>query len=257
MVCKDFRSSEKAGRCLKTDVLTVAACMKAKKQVPVKGYPKPLVAVYDREHDRVVHQGQLPSEREPVAKIIASYWRFLLAGVINCVQTGAVVPSQRFLVSRMIAPVPRDYEGQIIELGSGTGALTLRLAARCPRARILACEINPVLAHDFESRLAGTEFGSRVEVLAESAEYILSQLRRKGPQRPDFVISGIPLGNLDRESALTLIRSIHRTLAYGGFYIQFQHSILDRRKIKNTFSMLRTVPVLLNFPPAVIYYARK
>lgn len=227
------------------------------KQVVPKSYPEPMVAVYDREHDRVVHRGQVPIEREPLAKVIASHWRFLLAGLANCVQTGAVVPSQRFLVSRMIAPVPRDYQGQILELGSGTGALTLRLAARCPRARIVACEINPVLAHDFESRLAATEFSSRVEVVAESAECILSRLRREGPQRPDFIISGIPLGNLDRESALALIRSIHRTLAYGGLYIQFQHSILDRKKIKHTFSKLWTVPVLLNFPPAVIYYARK
>jgi phospholipid N-methyltransferase len=227
------------------------------KQVADKVYSEPVVAAYDPEHDRVVHRGQAPVEREALGKTVASYWRFMLAGVINCVQTGAVVPSQRFLVSRMIAPVPRDYQGQIVELGSGTGALTLRLAARCPRARILACEINPVLAHDFETRLAASEFCSRVEVVAESAECILSRFRRDGPQRPDFIISGIPLGNLDRETALALIRSIHRTLAFGGLYIQFQHSTLDRKKIKDTFSKLHTVPVFLNFPPAVIYYARK
>jgi phospholipid N-methyltransferase len=227
------------------------------KQVPAKAYSEPMAAVYDREHYGVLDRGQFVGERELLGKTIASYWRFLLAGVINCVQTGAVVPSQRFLVSRMITPVPTDYQGQIVELGSGTGALTLRLAARCPQARILACEINPVLAQDFESRLTASEYASRVEVIAESAECVLSRLRRNGPHRPDFIISGIPLGNLDRESALALIRSIHRTLAYGGLYIQFQHSILDRKKIKNTFSKLRTVPVFLNFPPAVIYYARK
>jgi phospholipid N-methyltransferase len=227
------------------------------KQARAKVFAEPVVAVYDQEHDRVIHRGELAAEREPLGKTIASYWRFLLAGLINCVQTGAVVPSQRFLISRMIAPVPRDYQGQILELGSGTGALTLRLAARCPQARILACEINPVLAQDSESRLAAAEFSKRVEVIAESAEGVLSRLRRDGPHRPDFIISGIPLGNLDRESSLALIRSIHRTLAYGGMYIQFQHSIFDRKKIKNTFSRLDTVPVFLNFPPAVIYYARK
>src|SRR4051794_38454285 len=57
-------------------------------------------------------------------------------------QVGAIVPSTRFLVDRMISPVPEDYRGQIIELGAGSGALTLRLAARCSQARILACEIN-------------------------------------------------------------------------------------------------------------------
>jgi phospholipid N-methyltransferase len=225
---------------------------KSGKRAGVKAIAEPVVAVYGQPDSR---RGQVPAESVPT--IIASYWRFLLAGVINCVQTGGFVPSQRFLISKMIAPVPSDYQGEILELGSGTGALTLRLAARCPRARILACEINPVLARDFESRLVTAGLDNRVRVVAESAEGVLAQLRHTGPRRPDFIISGIPLGNLDRETALSLIRSIHRTLAFGGLYIQFQHSTLDRKKIKATFSRLHTVPVFLNFPPAVIYYALK
>ena len=39
-------------------------------------------------------------------------------------------------------------------------------------------------------------------------------------------------------------------------YIQFQYSLMDRKKIQKRFASLRTVPVLLNFPPAVVYYAR-
>src|SRR5436190_22509452 len=65
---------------------------------------------------------------------LASYWRFLLAGIIKQGQTGAVIPSQRFLIARMIEPIPTGYRGQILELGAGTGVLTQRLAARCPLA---------------------------------------------------------------------------------------------------------------------------
>ena len=192
-----------------------------------------------------------------MSKTIASYWRFLLAGLANHVQTGAVVPSQRFLISRMIRPVPIDYDGQILELGAGTGALTVRLAARCPKARILACEINPILARDIEDRLRTSGLTDRVRVVSDSAEHLLSMWRRQNIKRPDFVISGIPLGNLDREAVLALVESIQQTLVPGGMYIQFQHSTVDRKKIKGCFSKLRTVPVFLNFPPAVIYYALK
>ena len=253
MVDEAFRSGEAAGRGLdKPKALNKHSKIKPGKQAGVKAIAEPVAAVYGQQETR---SGPVPGESAPT--IIASYWRFLLAGVINCVQTGGFVPSQRFLISKMIAPVPADYQGEIVELGSGTGALTLRLAARCPRARILACEINPVLARDFESRLISAGLDNRVRVVAESAEGVLLQLRRTGPRRPDFVISGVPLGNLDRDTALSLIRSIHRTLAFGGLYIQFQHSILDRKKIKTTFSRLHTVPVFLNLPPAVIYYAVK
>jgi phospholipid N-methyltransferase len=186
---------------------------------------------------------------------VAAYLHFFWAGLAKHGQTGAIMPSQRFLVAKMIAPVAKNYRGRVIELGAGNGALTLRLAARCPRARITACEINPTLARDLGCHVAEAGFKHRVEVFAGSATDLLSEIGPK--QKPDFVISGIPLGNLDREKGLALIDAIHDSLGAGGMYIQFQHSLMDRRKIRTRFSNLRTVPAFLNFPPAVVYYARK
>src|SRR5258708_38365395 len=77
---------------------------------------------------------------------LANYWRFLLAGIIKQGQTGAVIPSQRFLIARMIEPAPAGYRGQILELGAGPGALTQRLPPRRPLPRIRACEIHTVAA---------------------------------------------------------------------------------------------------------------
>ncbi len=194
---------------------------------------------------------------KPLVNSAAAYLHFFWAGLVKQGQTGGIMPSQRFLISKMIAPVPETYAGQVIELGAGTGALTKRLAARCPEARILACEINPTLAHDHRRNLAEAGLGRRVQLFTGSAVDLLSEVDRNGLEMPGFVISGIPLGNLGREKALALIDTIHQTLSAGGMYIQFQHSLLDRKKLKAKFSDLRTVPVLLNFPPAVVYYARR
>jgi len=188
---------------------------------------------------------------------LTTYLHFFWAGLARHGQTGGIVPSQRFLIAKMIAPVPDTYRGRVIELGAGNGALTLRLAARCPEARILACEINPTLARDHRCNLAGAGLNGRVELVTGSATDLLSELGKSGVEKPDFVISGIPLGNLGREKALALIGTIYQTLGEGGIYIQFQHSLLDRKKIRTRFPNLRTVPVFLNFPPAVVYYARK
>jgi phospholipid N-methyltransferase len=188
---------------------------------------------------------------------LGSYWRFLLAGLFNQGQTGAVVPSQRFLIDRMIEPIPPDYRGQIIELGAGTGALTQRLAARCPYATVIACEINAVLAKVTQHSLTAAGLNGRVQLISGAAEQVLSRIRRGEMNQPQFIVSGIPLGNLSRQAVLDLVHKVHRAIAPGGLYIQFQHSLLDRGKIKATFSRLRTIPVFLNFPPAVIYYAQK
>src|SRR5664279_5868596 len=99
-----------------------------------------------------------------MSSTLTTYLNFFWAGLLKHGQTGGIMPSQRFLIARMIAPVPETYRGQVIELGAGTGALTLRLAARCPAARILACEINPTLARDHGRNLAAAGLNGRVEL---------------------------------------------------------------------------------------------
>ena len=192
-----------------------------------------------------------------MSNAIASYLHFMCAGLVKLKQTGAIVPSQGFLISKMITPVPRDYAGEVIELGAGNGALTLRLAARCPKARILACEINPALAQVTRQNVRTAGLSERVEVVSDSAEHVLSERVRRGKDKAEYIVSGIPLGNLDRERTGKLLEKISRSLVHHGMYIQFQYSLVDRKKIQARFPRLRTVPVLLNFPPAVVYYAQR
>jgi phosphatidylethanolamine/phosphatidyl-N-methylethanolamine N-methyltransferase len=192
-----------------------------------------------------------------MAKNLAGYLNFFWAGVARQTQTGAIFPSQRYLIEKMIAPIPANYRGVIAELGAGTGALTIRLATRCPGAKILACEINPVLAKDLRHNLDRAGINGQVQVVRDAAEHVLSDLTKKKGKQLDYIISGIPLGNTSRSKTVALLECIGKTLNRGGLYIQFQHSLLDRRNIRSMFPTVRTVPVLLNFPPAFVYYARK
>src|SRR2546427_9783082 len=118
-----------------------------------------------------------------MAKALAGYMQFVWAGLVNQIEMGAILPSQKFLVATMIAPVPETYRGQIVELGAGNGALTLRLAAKCPAARILACEINPTLARDNRYNLVMAGLKDRVEVISDSAEHLLSEMGRRKLER--------------------------------------------------------------------------
>jgi phospholipid N-methyltransferase len=192
-----------------------------------------------------------------MSNAVASYLEFMGAALAKLRQTGAIVPSQRFLVGKMIAPIPESYTGRIIELGAGNGALTLRLARRCPAARILACEINPVLARKTRENLNQAGINGQVQVVSDSAEHVLSEMRRRGTEKVDYVLSGIPIGNLRGERVSALVNAISGALGSGGMYVQFQYSLLDRKRIRSHFRHLRTVPVLLNIPPAVVYYAQK
>jgi len=192
-----------------------------------------------------------------IHNVVENYLHFMFAALVKFRQTGAIVPSQRFLIGKMIAPVPESYSGRIIELGAGNGALTTRLAARCPEARILACEINPALARVNRHNLDMAGINGRVQVIPDSAEHLLAEMDRRGMDKADFVLSGIPLGNLRGDRVMALIDAVSRALVPGGMYIQFQYSLLDRKRIRTRFQSVRTVPALLNIPPAVVYYAQK
>src|SRR5256886_16738116 len=133
-----------------------------------------------------------------MAKSLTSYLNFFWAGVVKQGQTGAIVPSQRFLIDKMIEPVAETYRGQIVELGAGNGALTLRLAAKCPKARILACEINPTLARYTSHNLQCAGLNGRVTVLASCAEKRLPDMPRPGAERPDCIASRGPIAKFTK-----------------------------------------------------------
>jgi phospholipid N-methyltransferase len=190
-------------------------------------------------------------------RALTGYLHFFWAGLAKPPQTGALVPSQRFLVETMISPVPRDYCGKVVELGTGNGILTRRLAARCPHARILACEINPVLAQDTRQNLARAGINGRVQVLTSPAQELLATLSLQGSDRPGYIISCLPLGTFGRETVLEVIQGAKRALADGGMFIQLQHLLVDRHHVRKVFPGLRTVPVLWNIPPAFVYFGRK
>ena len=183
--------------------------------------------------------------------------RFFWAGLAKHRQTGGIVPSQRFLVAKMIAPVPVTYRGRILELGAGNGAITLPLAEKCPAAHILACEINPILAKDNRQKLSKAGIDGRVEVTTTPAEIILSTMGSNGAEKPDFIISSLPLRNFGGKKACALIETISLALGRGGMYIQFQHSKFDRDKISARFPRMKTASVFLNIPPAIVYYAQR
>ena len=58
----------------------------------------------------------MPETRPDYDKIamsnaVANYLHFMCAALVKFRQTGAIVPSQRFLIGKMLAPVPETYSG--------------------------------------------------------------------------------------------------------------------------------------------------
>jgi phospholipid N-methyltransferase len=186
---------------------------------------------------------------------LAGYLHFFWAGVFKHSQTGSFFPSQKALVEAMIAPVPSGYNGLVLELGAGTGSLTVRLAERCPRAKIMACELNPILAEDTRRNLDRAGVNGQVQVRARSAQEVLAELKTRGGDQPGYVISALPLGNLPKNAVIEILQKISLALPENGVFVQAQHFLVNLKDVRSAFRSVRTVPILRNFPPLFVYYA--
>lgn len=142
----------------------------------------------------------------------------------------------------------------IVELGAGTGAFTRMILERLPAdGRLVIFEINPVLAGHLRRNI----IDSRVVILEADAVLIVDELRELNISKPDYIISGIPIGNMKPSSRLLLLSAIHDSLDENGMYIQFQYFLASLVAIRKLFHTKIIGYEYRNFPPAFVYNCRK
>ncbi|WP_020617444.1 class I SAM-dependent methyltransferase [Paenibacillus daejeonensis] len=164
---------------------------------------------------------------------------------------GSVAPSSRFLAERMLNAAPWGQVKTIVELGSGTGAIT-RALAQCtkPGMRVMLFEkdedMRVRLQHEFPHFLC-----------EGNAMKLVYHLNRNNIYSVDCIFSGLPFFNFSTAIRMHLIKQIHESLKPGGTFITFQYSLQMRKLLSNFFEIERISLVLLNFPPAFVYVCRK
>lgn len=151
-------------------------------------------------------------------------------------RTGAVAPSSRALARTLadlaFAPAPRT----VVEIGSGSGAVTRELAARAAKtgARFVAVERDASLARRSERAARG-----RV-ARADAAWLPVS--------KADVIVSGVPFASLRRAEAEAILAEAARVAPR---IVLFQYSSRRRALIERHFPLLRVEErVAWNLPPA-------
>ncbi|GAB4376824.1 MAG: hypothetical protein Kow0042_23590 [Calditrichia bacterium] len=136
--------------------------------------------------------------------------------------------------------VSRVSQGQrVLDLGCGTGALSLRAAART--ARVKAIDINPGMLEMARQRAGELGLQSRIEF----AEMGTAELDREEGGSFDVVMNGLSLSELSPQELHLLIPQVFRLLRPGGLWL-----IADET-LPATF-WKRLVFKLLRFPFKVI-----
>lgn len=175
---------------------------------------------------------------------------FLKAAIGNLSQAGSLVESSPYLSRRMTHIINFRKPIRVVELGAGTGSITRHLLSCMNKdSSIISFEINP--------RLFGKLSALKDQRLTPVNDNVLALDRYLPHQSVDYILSGLPLANMDRNQKLKILQACSRMLKPGGYYIQFQYSLNDIRLLKQEFRAVSCGFTLLNLPPAFVYYAKK
>jgi len=166
---------------------------------------------------------------------------------------GAVAPSSKFLVKKMLAPVDFKKAKVIVEFGPGTGIITRALLKKMlPDALLFSFEINK----EFTEYLSSIN-DRRLILLNKSAEKLSEELKNHAVHQSDYIISSIPLVNIPAKIENRILLTAYESLKEGGKFIQFQYSLTSQRKLKKIFGDVEVDFTPLNIPPAFIYVCTK
>jgi phospholipid N-methyltransferase len=166
---------------------------------------------------------------------------------------GSIVPSSRFLIRQLLAPVDWSQARVIVEYGPGVGVITAEVLRRLrPDGRLIAIETNP----EFVRFLRASTSDPRLSVVQGSAEAVVEVLRRHGVDRADCIISGIPFSTIPPPLRAHILRETRSALEPHGAFLVYQFSSRVLDDLRRTFHDVRRSFAPLNVLPAHLFFCR-
>lgn len=168
---------------------------------------------------------------------------------------GALYPSSRFLVRRIIRCLDRPRIKTLVELGPGPGIATRPiLDALREDARYIAIEKNPA----FLTALRTSTPDPRLQAVEGDALDLGTILSSRGVVSADAVIASIPFSFLTAEERARLVAGVHSILTEGGDFIVFhQFSPLMRSCLRERFFRVKVHFEPRNIFPCFLLHCKK
>ncbi len=195
--------------------------------------------------------------KAPLDERLADEAHFFKAWVENPKITGAVSPSGRFLARMMARYVDPLSTGPIIELGPGTGPVTVALLKRgVAPERLVLVEFDAYFC-----KLLARRF-PRCKIVQGDAYNLAKTLEGLLDEPAAAVVSSLPLLTRPDADRTELLAQSFEMMQPEGRFIQFTYGIaspIPRRLHPDgakTFEAEPSPPVWLNLPPARVWVYR-
>lgn len=163
---------------------------------------------------------------------------------------GAVSPSSKFLMKKMLAPINFDKANVIVELGPGNGVFTKGLLKKMkPDAKLISFE----LSQNFYEHINLKIRDKRLVLINDSADKLEKYLSVEGVSKVDYVVSSLPLAVIPEDVKTEVLDACVKFLGKDGKYIQFQYTLNAKKLLQSKFNNVNYKFVAVNIPPAFVY----
>ncbi len=167
---------------------------------------------------------------------------------------GALHPSSRFLVRRLLGCLRPERIRTLVEFGPGPGIATFAVLRALPEdARYVAIETNPV----FLAALKAAAADPRLRVIDGDACAVREILAGQGIETVDAVIASIPFSFLKKDRREALLDDVLGLLCDGGDFVIFhQFTTLMRAPMRERFPRVRVLFEPRNIMPCFLIHGR-
>ncbi|NML94627.1 class I SAM-dependent methyltransferase [Novosphingobium olei] len=179
---------------------------------------------------------------------------FFKGFVKHPVMVGAIVPSSRRTIERVLSRVDWDQCRLFVEYGPGVGTFCRPVLEKLRRdGRLIVIDTNP----DFIAYLSRTIGDSRFIAVNGSAADVEEIVRAHGFDHADYVLSGLPFSTLPEGVGPAIMAATHRVLRPGGAFLVYQYTARARTLMGKYFRHIDKGFEPVNVPPCVISWGWK
>lgn len=167
---------------------------------------------------------------------------------------GSIIPSSRFTIRKMLAPVKWDECKVFVEYGPGVGTFCQAVLNRLPRdGQLIVIDTNPLYIDYLKKHFRDSRF-SAVHGSAADVEEIV---RAHGHEHADYVLSGLPFSTLPDGVGPAIAAATHRVIRPGGAFLVYQFSAKARDFMERHFERIDSGFEPLNVLPCQLFWGWK
>jgi phosphatidylethanolamine/phosphatidyl-N-methylethanolamine N-methyltransferase len=147
-------------------------------------------------------------------------WGVFFKGFLkHPVMVGSIIPSSRWTIEKMLAPVKWDECKLFVEYGPGVGTFCQPVLNRMPKdATLLVIDTN----EDFIIFLRKHFRDSRFIAVHGSAADVNDIIREFGFEKADYVLSGLPFSTLPGDLGPKIAAETAKAIRTGGAFLVYQ-----------------------------------